>query len=885
MLEKLSPVAGAGYDDIGGGSECMPGTRVGVLAELMAWATDLDSPPIYFLTGLAGTGKSAIARSFARLLDSQGLLGATFFCSRGSEARSTVAEIIPTIAFRLSYHSQRFAEAAIHAIKNAPGVSFHHRSSIFQFRTLILEPSQALADSPIPVIIIDALDECSGIDTTRELLGTLIRSGSNPYNRLKFFITSRPEPHIETVFGPEVVARRLRLRDVEDVSVRADIEKYLKKKLGEIARRIQSPGWPTPTDISDLVNRTGKLFIFAFTAVQYLSGETLSRHEIQTRLRNILSASAPSKIQTAVIDTLYSQIIDAAWEGKESSEKMARKNVLATLICLREPLALTGISGLLREDPRNLESILADFHSVIDMPGSADVPIVIFHASFSDYITDSRRSGDNALSTQEHHAVLALQCLKCMNSLLHTNMCSIGRAYSVNSVTEGVLDISVPGHLRYAAIHWGTHLPLMPLGAVDSTLNSELQCWAKTHILHWLECLSLIDKLHLAPDALRQALVFLSSQNCPKIEGLLEEVLRMLPQIFRFASLYPLEVYHSALEWLPMASNLRIAYATKPSCALTGLDQEWGNCEQIFKHRSTCYSVAVSPVGDCVVCATGDNNAYIWVINTGQIRAELRGHSDAVTSVAYASHAKTIASGSKDRTVRLWNVATAETERELVGHRDAVLSVAFSSNGSRLVSASRDTTTMVWNVETGDIEAILGGHSEPVRSIAFSVDGATLLSSSEDITLVRIWDRTSGAIMHDLVGHSACVMSIAFSRDGHHLASGSEDQTVRIWNVETAEMEQQLLGHTGMVFSVAFSVDGDRLISASSDRTVRIWNISTEKAQSKMILRSPWVWSVGFTPQTEKIYSRSGDNTVRIWNAKTGELEQKSTEAALGMNS
>ncbi|KAJ7832894.1 hypothetical protein B0H14DRAFT_1171958 [Mycena olivaceomarginata] len=222
VLEKLCPVAGSSYDDIGGSVECMPGTRVGVLTELAAWATDPDSPAIYFLTGMAGAGKSAIAYSFAKLFENQTLLGASFFCSRASEARSNVAGIIPSIVFRLAYHSQRFAEAIIHAIKNAPGVSFPHRSPAFQFTTLITEPLHTLAqDFPIPVIVIDALDECSGLNVVRELLSMLIRSSLNPIQggRLKFFITSRPVPHIERAFSPEVVARRLRLLDIEDVIV------------------------------------------------------------------------------------------------------------------------------------------------------------------------------------------------------------------------------------------------------------------------------------------------------------------------------------------------------------------------------------------------------------------------------------------------------------------------------------------------------------------------------------------------------------------------------------------------------------------------------------------------------------------------------------------
>jgi hypothetical protein len=155
----------------------MPGTRTGVLAELMAWATDPQSPPIYLLTGMAGTGKSAIARSFARLLDQKMLLGASFFCSRTSEARSNVGGIIPSLAFYLAWHSDTYARTLIGAIKTNPGVTFNLRPVDFQFTTLILQPSQALSNQVrLPIVMIDALDECSNTHLVEALLKNLIKS-------------------------------------------------------------------------------------------------------------------------------------------------------------------------------------------------------------------------------------------------------------------------------------------------------------------------------------------------------------------------------------------------------------------------------------------------------------------------------------------------------------------------------------------------------------------------------------------------------------------------------------------------------------------------------------------------------------------------------------
>ncbi|KAJ7839500.1 hypothetical protein B0H13DRAFT_1732422 [Mycena leptocephala] len=370
MLEKLAPVAGSSYNEsagsVHGTGECMPGTRVGVLAELMAWATDPQSPSVYLLTGMAGTGKTTIARSFARLLDGQMLLGAGFFCSRASEARTNVGGIIPSLAFHLAWYAEPYARALIQAIKMNPGVTFNLRPVDFQFKTLILQPSQALSNRlPLPVIVIDALDECPGINAVQALLKTVIHSSAV---HMKFFITSRPEYHIETEFRTGNDTHHFRLRDIERDIVTADIAKYLRKNLHDIASAINAPGWPEDTDLHELVQRTGNLFIFASTTIQYLETKSRSRIQVQKRLDNILHSTSPTEIQTAGIDALYGQIIRNAWNGIESDEKTTQKRILTTILCLREPLSLNTIAGLMAEDAENLEASLADFHSVIDIP-------------------------------------------------------------------------------------------------------------------------------------------------------------------------------------------------------------------------------------------------------------------------------------------------------------------------------------------------------------------------------------------------------------------------------------------------------------------------------------------------------------------------------------
>ncbi|MCK1385678.1 hypothetical protein IVB31_15600 [Bradyrhizobium sp. 21] len=61
-----------------------------------------------------------------------------------------------------------------------------------------------------------------------------------------------------------------------------------------------------------------------------------------------------------------------------------------------------------------------------------------------------------------------------------------------------------------------------------------------------------------------------------------------------------------------------------------------------------------------------------------------------MNAAAYSPDGQTIVSGGKDDTVKIWDAATGQELRTLRGHSDAVLSVAFSPNGRIVASGSRD---------------------------------------------------------------------------------------------------------------------------------------------------------------------------------------------------
>ena len=122
LLGKLNPVCNAGYQ-AGHHYTCLRGTRKSVLDGIMRWAKDPQDRPVFWLNGLAGTGKSTIAQTFSETIAKTGILGASFFCSRDYLDRRELKNIFPTLAHQLARQYPAFRSHIVRIIKQDPYVA------------------------------------------------------------------------------------------------------------------------------------------------------------------------------------------------------------------------------------------------------------------------------------------------------------------------------------------------------------------------------------------------------------------------------------------------------------------------------------------------------------------------------------------------------------------------------------------------------------------------------------------------------------------------------------------------------------------------------------------------------------------------------------------
>ena len=233
LLNSMHHAADAGHSS-GNRQGCLKGTRRDVLWQIEHWLMDEHDRRVFWLNGLAGTGKSTISQTFAKISFADGSLGASFFCSRDFEHRSNLHMIFPTLAFQLAYRYPDFQKELLQVLRASPDVE--QQSLCSQMEKVIVGPLKTTCIQTL--IIIDALDECKDEEPASAILSILARY-VDQIPKVKFFITGRPEPRIRSGFrlaALQPITEVFKLHDVASSSVDADIKLFLNTHLTAIAK-------------------------------------------------------------------------------------------------------------------------------------------------------------------------------------------------------------------------------------------------------------------------------------------------------------------------------------------------------------------------------------------------------------------------------------------------------------------------------------------------------------------------------------------------------------------------------------------------------------------------------------------------------------------------
>ncbi|RXW18326.1 hypothetical protein EST38_g7529 [Candolleomyces aberdarensis] len=322
--------------------KCYPDTRVAVQGEIYSWIVHGDADPaqkmakIKWVTGPAGTGKSAIMQSVADTCKQDGVLAVTFFfASYASPDRRQKTAFIPTLAYQLAQHLPVLKDPVAQAIQDNP--LLFKKTLRVQMEALILTPLRQVAvESKVPgVVLVDGVDECEAeqyfdshvspvspragesIKRTKdqdqmEILEVLRKAALEPAFPFRIVIASRPERVFREFFNKKSQNSSFAPPLILDerYNPNADIVFFLQAEFGEIRRRYNlSPSWPSPEILATLLDQASGQFIYAATVIRYI---TTSRHgNPQTLLDWVLKVkpTSPGTNPFSHLDAFYTHIL------------------------------------------------------------------------------------------------------------------------------------------------------------------------------------------------------------------------------------------------------------------------------------------------------------------------------------------------------------------------------------------------------------------------------------------------------------------------------------------------------------------------------------------------------------------------------------------------
>ncbi|KAF5327394.1 hypothetical protein D9619_004079 [Psilocybe cf. subviscida] len=386
--------------------KCFPGTREEVLAKIEAWI-DAKEPNcerrIFWLSGPAGAGKSAIVQTLAERCMARGVPMANFFFFRGDSTRNHARPIVATLLYQLV---ESYPE-----LKPLVGAVLVEKPRIFeqalrnQFEHLINNPVRAIIHPsarqwPI-VMLIDGLDECDSAGKREQenllrVLHGLVSSENSPFIVL---IASRPEPQLTMTFN-EIGSYAKSVFLDEDYRPSDDIRLVVVAELTRVKnthhlRRTLDEHWPSDSSVNSIVNKSSGQFIYAATVLRFIANSSASPAHSLDKVLGVrpVAKSSPFSQLDAIYTYVFSQVED--WE--------AAKEVLAAQIFksadLRNSIKWHGPRVKLHDilqplgcEADDLASYVSDLVAIVRFEHNDD-ELTFYHASLTDFLCDSTRSG------------------------------------------------------------------------------------------------------------------------------------------------------------------------------------------------------------------------------------------------------------------------------------------------------------------------------------------------------------------------------------------------------------------------------------------------------------------------------------------------------------
>ena len=465
---------------------CHPGTRVAILEDLCHWLLDdyeRSAPSIYWITGVAGCGKSTISRSLLDMARRMGVAHSCFFFSRDHDDRKTCRKLMATVARDLvSYGDPQVIQCVYDAVeKKVDSGPF-----LDQVHHLLRQPLESGSDRVL--LIWDALDECMDTDE-RGLLCDLITQLPQFPTRLSILITSRPESDFESVRlhlseRGQIRHRDLTFRPGSDSSTLRDIDAYTAHRFDQIkARRRMDQAWPGEEALMQLNIKIDGLFVVASFFCRFVD-----HYRCEDRLKRLLET--PSHFGDDNDYHYYHTGLQHLFKGDSGEEVHDRQAIIGAILAAQYPLTTNVLAKFAGVTSSAAEKIVETLYPFLVKADVSEETLSgawrFMHKSVSDFFA-SHHAEEFRIDLGNASAALAIPCLQILCAEIPDAFAQCGRTFKLSLLDGDVVAVALPNvseALTYACRFWAYHLK--DGTALTQALDDLLDDFFTHHLLKWL---------------------------------------------------------------------------------------------------------------------------------------------------------------------------------------------------------------------------------------------------------------------------------------------------------------------------------------------------------------------------------------------------------------
>ncbi|XP_061652420.1 telomerase protein component 1 isoform X2 [Phyllopteryx taeniolatus] len=249
--------------------------------------------------------------------------------------------------------------------------------------------------------------------------------------------------------------------------------------------------------------------------------------------------------------------------------------------------------------------------------------------------------------------------------------------------------------------------------------------------------------------------------------------------------------------------------------------------------------------------------------------------------LAMAHNATYLATASDDCTILLWLLSELSDKYHseppaglLKGHSGAVTCLAFSPDGGQLLSGGKDKALVVWDVTStapGLSKVLPTFHRDWITSCVWTSD--CVISSSSDGRLC-LWDIEAGQSLREITWTSPLTSVCCL---GPYVAAGCADGNLHVWKWETSVEICHIAAHEGWIHACSIVTEAEKennpedltVVTAAQDGIVRFWKPLQVEHFSTFQGHSGSIRSIAREGNNPEFLTVSEDRSLRSWTWET----------------